>query len=56
MRNEAMSEKTLREGWSEERLHRILAHYHARTEENALVEDEAVVTPIGVYLRPLLGY
>jgi hypothetical protein len=29
------------EGWDEERIHRVLAHYEKQTEEEALAEDEA---------------
>lgn len=29
-------------GWNEERVRRVLEHYEAQTEEEALAEDEAV--------------
>lgn len=36
-----MSKKHLPEGWNEEKVRRVLAHYEQQTEEDALIEDEA---------------
>ncbi len=30
-------------GWTEERVRRVIAHYEAQTEEEALAEDEAAL-------------
>jgi hypothetical protein len=36
-----MKQTKFPEGWNEERVHRVLAHYEKQTEEEALAEDEA---------------
>ena len=36
-----MKQSKLPEGWTEEKVRRILAHYEEQTEDEALVEDEA---------------
>ncbi len=38
-----MSENKFPEGWDESRVNRILAHYAKQSEEDAVLEDEAVV-------------
>ena len=38
-----MSKMNLPEGWSEEKVRRVLAYYEQQSEEDALVEDEAGV-------------
>ena len=38
-----MSENKFPEGWDESRVNRILAHYEQQSEEDAVLEDEAVV-------------
>ena len=35
-----MSQSKFPEGWSEEKVRRILAHYQEQTEDEALAEDE----------------
>jgi hypothetical protein len=40
-----MSKGNLPEGWSEEKVRRVLAYYERQSEEDALVEDEAAVEP-----------
>lgn len=40
-----MSKQIFPDGWSEERVKRLLAHYEGQTEEDALIEDEAGVEP-----------
>jgi hypothetical protein len=36
-----MSKENLPEGWSEEKVRSVLAHYERQSEEDALIEDEA---------------
>jgi hypothetical protein len=36
-----MSQSKFPEGWGEEKVRRVLAHYEQQTEEEALAEDEA---------------
>lgn len=36
-----MREHEFPDGWDEERVRRLLAHYDAQTEEQAIAEDEA---------------
>ena len=36
-----MKKKRFPEGWDEERVRRVLEHYEAQTEEEAVAEDEA---------------
>jgi hypothetical protein len=36
-----MTEKVFPPGWDESRVARVLAHYEAQTEEEAVAEDEA---------------
>ena len=36
-----MSQSKFPEGWGEEKVRRILAHYEEQTEDEALAEDEA---------------
>jgi len=38
-----MRQNELPPGWNEEKIQRLLAHYEAQTEEDALVEDEAAI-------------
>ena len=38
-----MSKENLPEGWSEEKVRRVLAYYEQQSEEDALIEDEAGV-------------
>ena len=38
-----MSEKTYPPGWDEDRVRKVLAHYEAQTEEEAVAEDEATL-------------
>jgi hypothetical protein len=40
-----MSQNRFPEGWDENRVRRVLAHYGEQTEDEALVEDEAGVQP-----------
>jgi hypothetical protein len=40
-----MSKGSLPEGWSEEKVRRVLAYYEQQSEEDALVEDRASVEP-----------
>lgn len=40
-----MNQKTFPKGWDEERVQRVIAHYEAQTEEEAVAEDEAVLDP-----------
>jgi hypothetical protein len=40
-----MSETKFPADWDEQKVRRVLAHYDARTEEDALVEDESGVQP-----------
>jgi hypothetical protein len=41
----AMSETKFPADWDEQKVRRVLAHYEAQTEEDALVEDESGVQP-----------
>jgi hypothetical protein len=36
-----MSQSNVPQGWTEEKVRRVLAHYEEQTEDEALVEDEA---------------
>ena len=36
-----MKQSKFQAGWDEERVQRVLAHYEAQTEEEAVAEDEA---------------
>jgi len=36
-----MKQSKFPEGWDEERVHKVLAHYEKQTEEEDLAEDEA---------------
>jgi hypothetical protein len=40
-----MKQSKFPEGWDEERVRRVLAHYEAQTEEEAVAEDEAALDP-----------
>ena len=40
-----MSENKFPSGWDEEAARKVLAHYEDQTEEDALAEDEAGVSP-----------
>lgn len=40
-----MNQKNFPKGWDEERVRRVIAHYEAQTEEEAVAEDEAVLDP-----------
>ena len=37
-----MTQSRFPDGWDEERVQRVLAHYESQTEEEAMAEDEAV--------------
>ena len=39
----AMSKQNLPEGWTEEKVGKVLAYYEHQSEEDALIEDEAGV-------------
>ncbi len=41
-----MKQTKFPEGWDEERVRRVLAHYEAQTEEEAVAEDEAALDPL----------
>ena len=41
----AMSENDYPEGWDEGKVQRVVAYYEGQTEEEALLEDEAVGRP-----------
>ena len=38
-----MSKENLPEGWDDEKIRRVIAHYEQQGEEDALIEDEAGV-------------
>jgi hypothetical protein len=38
-----MSQSKLPDGWTEEKVRRVLAHYEEQTEDEALAEDEAEI-------------
>lgn len=38
-----MSKENFPEGWNDEKVRRVLAHYEQQTEADALIEDEAGV-------------
>jgi len=40
-----MSEDKFPPGWDEERVRRVLGHYEAQGDEDALLEDEAGIKP-----------
>jgi len=40
-----MSQNKFPEGWDEDRVQRVLAHYDGQNDEEALAEDEAGVAP-----------
>jgi len=40
-----MGQNEFPDGWDEERVQRVLAHYEDQTEDEALAEDEAGVEP-----------
>jgi len=40
-----MSEQKFPPGWDEDRVRKVLAHYDAQTEDEAVAEDEAGVRP-----------
>jgi hypothetical protein len=40
-----MSQNKFPEGWDENRVQRLLAHYGMQTEDEALAEDEAGIEP-----------
>ena len=40
-----MSKENFPEGWTEEKVRKVLAYYEQQGEEDALVEDEAGVEP-----------
>jgi hypothetical protein len=41
-----MTQSRFPEGWDEARVQRVLAHYEAQTETEAVAEDEAVARPL----------
>lgn len=43
-----MSDQRFPAGWDEERVRRVLDHYEAQTDEEALAEDEAAYEQTGV--------
>jgi hypothetical protein len=40
-----MSETRLPDGWTEDKIKRVLGHYEEQSEADALLEDEAAVRP-----------
>jgi hypothetical protein len=40
-----MSQNEFPKGWDEEKVQRVLAHYHDQSEDDALTEDEAGIQP-----------
>jgi hypothetical protein len=40
-----MSQNKLPDGWAEEKVRRVIAHYEGQAEDEALAEDEAGVEP-----------
>jgi hypothetical protein len=40
-----MTQSKFPAGWDEDKVRRVLAHYEAQSEEDALVEDEAGMEP-----------
>ena len=40
-----MKQSAFPEGWSEERIRKVLAHYEEQTEDEAVAEDEAAMQP-----------
>jgi hypothetical protein len=40
-----MSQNKFPDGWDEDKLQRVLAHYGEHTEDEALAEDEAGIQP-----------
>ncbi|MGD0871510.1 MAG: hypothetical protein ABSB88_18315 [Bryobacteraceae bacterium] len=40
-----MSQSKFPNGWDEEKVRRVLAHYEQQTDEDALLEDEAGMEP-----------
>ena len=42
-----MSQNKFPDGWDEEKVQQVLAHYEQQTEDEALAEDEAGVAPSG---------
>ena len=40
-----MSQSKLPDGWDEDKVQRVLAHYAEQTEDEALAEDEAGIQP-----------
>ena len=40
-----MSQSKFPDGWDEEKVRRVLAHYEEQTDEDALLEDEAGMEP-----------
>jgi len=41
-----MKQTKFPEGWNEERVRKLLEHYEAQSDEEALAEDEAAYEPI----------
>jgi hypothetical protein len=40
-----MNQSKFPEGWDEERVRRVLAHYDTQTEDEGVAEDEAAMAP-----------
>jgi hypothetical protein len=40
-----MSQTRFPEGWDEERVRKVIAHYEEQSDEDALIEDEAAMQP-----------
>ena len=40
-----MSQNKFPDGWNEDRVRKVIAHYGAQTEDDALADDEAAMTP-----------
>ena len=40
-----MGQNKFPDGWDEEKVRRVLAHYEEQTDEDALLEDEAGIEP-----------
>jgi hypothetical protein len=47
-----MSQTEFPADWDEQKVWRVLAHYEAQTEEDALAEDEAGIQPFGHQVVP----
>ena len=46
-----MSQNKVPEGWAEDKVQPVLAHYGDQTEDEALAEDEAGIQPSGTVMN-----